>query len=153
MTLIPFDELLDLYEGLLAIVATARPQYIVVEIADGILQRETEMLLRCKEFMDTVSHVIFSAPESLSALSGIQFLADYGVAPMAVSGLFTASPLLRAEVACRTSVPVMHISEIGTAAVLDLMEKNLGNLEADVLDINQGKPKGIFHRMTVASAG
>ncbi len=147
------EELLDLYEGLLALVTPSKPDYVVVEIADGILQRETEMLLRSKAFMDTVSHVIFSAPESLSALSGIQKLKEHGVEPFAVSGLFTASPLLREEVASRTHVPVRHISELGAPAIMELLVKHAahnghdGDANHDIL------PKsGVAKRMTVASA-
>ena len=150
------EELLDLYEGLLALVTPSKPDYIVVEIADGILQRETEMLLRSKAFMDTVHHVIFSAPESLSALNGIRLLKEHGVEPFAVSGLFTTSPLLREEVANRTSVPVKHISEIGTAAILELLVKNAahnGQNDHDDHELHEDHPKhGAFKRMTVASA-
>jgi hypothetical protein len=148
------EELLDLYEGLLAIASAIKPDYVVVEIADGIFQRETEMLLRCKPFMDTVSHVIFSAPESLSALNGIRLLKEYGIKPFAVSGLFTTSPLLREEVATRTDVPVKHISEIGTTAILELLSPFHQHNGHEAHDQDESHTKhGSFKRMTVASAG
>lgn len=145
-------ELLNLYEGLLQKVNAVNPEYVVVEIADGLLQRETEMLLKSPDFMRTISQVIYSAPESLSALNGIQTLRNFGIEPFAVSGLFTTSPLLREEVKRHTSVPVRHISELGTAEVLTFF--NNPQKEAGILHIHpNGVSKGgSYKRMTVASA-
>jgi hypothetical protein len=91
-------ELLNLYESLLADVLVENPDYVVVEIADGIFQRETRMLLRNPVFMNTVYQVVFSAGDSLSAAQGVQTLNNWGIMPAALSGLFTASPLLIREV-------------------------------------------------------
>ncbi len=148
------EELLNLYESLLALAKTVNPDYVVVEIADGIFQRETEMLLHDESFMNTVSHVIFSAPESLSALNGITLLRQCGIEPMAVSGLFTISPLLREEVSRRTHVPVRHISEIGTAAIVDLLNKNTAaNTKISAGHTLKKLHKSVLNkRMPVASA-
>lgn len=91
-------ELLNLYETLLGDVLIHEPDYVVVEIADGLFQRETRMLLRNQVFMDTVYQVVFSAGDSLAAIQGVQTLSSWGVMPSALSGLFTASPLLIREV-------------------------------------------------------
>jgi hypothetical protein len=56
------------------------------------------MLLRNQVFMDTVYQVVFSAGDSLAAIQGVQTLSSWGVMPSALSGLFTASPLLIREV-------------------------------------------------------
>ncbi len=91
-------ELLNLYESLLGDVLNQSPEYVVVEIADGLFQRETRMLLQNPVFMNTVHQVVFSAGDSLSALHGVQTLQNWGIMPSALSGLFTASPLLIREV-------------------------------------------------------
>lgn len=91
-------ELLNLYESLLGDVLTQNPEYVVVEIADGIFQRETRMLLKNPVFMDTVHQVAFSAGDSLAAVQGLHTLENWGIMPSALSGLFTASPLLIKEV-------------------------------------------------------
>ncbi len=91
-------EILNLYETLLADVLSHEPDYVVVEIADGIFQRETRMLLRNSIFMNTVHQVVFSAGDSLAAAQGVQTLNHWGIMPSALSGLFTASPLLIQEV-------------------------------------------------------
>ena len=105
------EELLDLYESLLAKVLSYQLDYVVMEIADGLYERETKMLLTNTKFISTVEGVIFSAGDSLSAINGIQVLNKWGIYPAAVSGLFTASPLLRREVQENTNVPVFTIDE------------------------------------------
>jgi hypothetical protein len=91
-------ELLNLYESLLSDVLITNPEYVVIEIADGVFQRETRMLLKNPVFMNTVHQVVFSAGDSLAAVQGLETLRSWGIMPSALSGLFTASPLLIKEV-------------------------------------------------------
>ena len=109
------QELLDLYESLVRkLNGASELDYIVVEIADGLLQRETRMLIQNKSFMNTISGVIFSAGDSLAAIGGIQFLASIDVHPFALCGLFTASPLLINEVLAYegTNIPIVTLQEL-----------------------------------------
>lgn len=106
------QELLNLYETLLSKVAACSPDYVVIEIADGIFQRETEMLLSNHRFMAGIDAVIFSAGDSLSAIQGIKTLQDMHITPAALCGLFTASPLLTREVQERTDIPVFTIEQL-----------------------------------------
>ncbi|WP_143306480.1 P-loop NTPase family protein [Chitinophaga vietnamensis] len=107
----PEQELLDLFESLMQDVMTDGAEHVVVEIADGILQRETKMLLENKHFMSLIGQVIFSCCDSLSALYGIDTLKQIDIYPTALSGLFTASPLLVKEVKGQTQIPVVTIAE------------------------------------------
>lgn len=91
-------ELLNLYESLLGDVLITNPDYVVVEIADGLFQRETRMLLKNPVFMNTIHQVAFSAGDSLAAAQGLETLKSWGIMPSVLSGLFTASPLLIKEV-------------------------------------------------------
>jgi hypothetical protein len=54
------EELLDLYQSLLFKISSEKPDFIVMEIADGLIQRETNFLLKSKEFMSTIHSVVFS---------------------------------------------------------------------------------------------
>ncbi|MEO8146913.1 MAG: hypothetical protein ABI723_04705 [Bacteroidia bacterium] len=107
-------DLLNLYQSLINSLVKERPDYIVMEIADGLLQRETNFLLKSKEFMSTIHSVVFSCGDSLSAFYGIQLLKEFGVTPAFISGLFTMSPLLIEEVKQNCSVPVLTIDELMT---------------------------------------
>lgn len=118
------EELLSLYETLLAKVLHHRPDYVVMEIADGLYERETKMLLTSHHVISTIDGVMFSAGDSLAAITGIQLLNRWGVNPTLLSGLLTASPLLIREVKENTNVPVFTIEELanGNKAV-DLFTK------------------------------
>ncbi|HJW31670.1 MAG TPA: hypothetical protein VJ508_20755, partial [Saprospiraceae bacterium] len=112
-------ELLDLFESLLEAVRPEKPDYVIMEIADGLFQRETKMLLNHPEFMTRVDGIMFSAGDSLSAVHGVELLNQWGLFPKCISGLFTASPLLIEEVKANINVPVYTIQELalGTTAI------------------------------------
>lgn len=120
------DEILDLYETLLFQVEQNNPDIVVVEIADGLLQRETSMLLNNHKFMNTVDHVLFSAGDSLAALNGVNILSRWGIEPFALSGLLTTSPLLVKELRSNTTIPVLLKEDLGNATVMNLLSTNNG---------------------------
>lgn len=107
------SELLNLYQSLVTVAQEAvSPDYIVVEIADGILQRETAMLLRDYLFMSTVHSVILSCGDSLGVPAGLRMLEDLQIRPFAISGLFTASELLIDEVQKIIETPILRLEEL-----------------------------------------
>jgi hypothetical protein len=118
------QELLDLHESLIQQVSHVNPDYIVIEIADGIYQRETKMLLTNPAFMDTVNEVVFSCGDSLSAVHGVGLLKNMDIQPLALSGLMTASPLLVTEAKEHIDIPVFTIDEIAKGAVVSLLQEN-----------------------------
>jgi hypothetical protein len=107
-------DILDVYQSLLHNLGQQGVDYIVMEIADGLLQRETAALLRHKGFMNTITNVVFSCGDSLAALKGVEMLAAIGIQPCMISGRFTMSPLLIREVIDQTNLPVHTIDEIMT---------------------------------------
>ncbi|MBK6620380.1 MAG: hypothetical protein IPG32_05690 [Saprospirales bacterium] len=125
------DELLDLHQSLLDATAPARPDYILIEIADGLLQRETHMLLSDPGFMRTVDEVLFSCSDSLGALGGLQVLAKLGITPFALSGLLTVSPLLVEETRAFVREPIFTIEELleGPAVQLLLQRQQSRSME------------------------
>lgn len=112
------QDILDLYQTLLHKLAADKPDYIVMEIADGLLQRETEFLIRDKDFMKTISQVMFSCGDSLAVFFGLDFLSKLGIKPSFLSGVFTMSPLLTKEVKDRCNIPVFTIDELMTGEFL-----------------------------------
>jgi hypothetical protein len=116
------EELLDLYQTLLDKLDVFNPDYIVMEIADGILQRETEMLLRDKRFMSTIHEVVLSCGDSLAAFYGISFLEEIDKKPVAIAGLFTKSPLLIEEVELRSKIPVLDLNKLSNPKIIRVFE-------------------------------
>ena len=112
-------EILDIYQTLLDKLAPYQPEYIVMEIADGLMQRETEFLLNNKAFMKTIYNVVFSCGDSLAALQGLKMLDEMGIEPAAISGRFTMSPLLIQEVHSRSGIPTYTIDQLMTGECND----------------------------------
>lgn len=106
------EELLDIFEGLTRKIEEINPDYLVVEIADGLLQRETAMLLNNPAFRAMVDHVMLSCADSLSVLSGLMHLENLGLPPFAVSGLLNVSPLMVDEVQRAVRIPVLSLEDL-----------------------------------------
>ena len=110
------EDILDIYQSLIDNLISQNLEYIVMEIADGLMQRETMFLLRDKPFMNTIHKVVFSCGDSLSAFHGVQLLKEWGIDVTAVSGRFTMSPLLIQEVHDHIKIPVFTIDEVMTGS-------------------------------------
>ena len=107
------DQLMDLHEGLLSQIAATHPDYVVIEVADGLYQKETSMLLDHELFTETIDHVILSCCDSLAVSTGIQLLTPiFGSRLFALGGLFTGSPLLVAEVENRSALPILTLEKL-----------------------------------------
>lgn len=89
---------------------------IVVEVADGVFQRETGELVEHAAFAEHVDTVLFAATDALCGVAGIDWLARRGHAPLAVSGLLTASPLAMRELEGQTTTPIWDIDTLADAA-------------------------------------
>lgn len=89
---------------------------IAVEVADGVFQRETGALVSHPAFAEHVDAVLFAATDALCGLAGISWLEARGHAPLAVSGVLTASPLASRELAGQTSTPIWGIDTLADAA-------------------------------------
>lgn len=129
-------EILDLYETLTRLVNAYQPEYTIVEIADGLLQRETALLLQYKPFTNTVDHVVFSGGDSMSALLGYNMLTNWGLKPIAVGGLFTASPLLAREVEEIVDIPILNLIGLSDPNVVLLFEP-----DADPIVVPEPEPE------------
>jgi hypothetical protein len=83
---------------LTAHIAQAGVDAVVIEIADGVLQRETGALLRSAVFADIVGGILIAAQDAMGASAGAHWLRDNSRAPvLAISGVISASPLQAGE--------------------------------------------------------
>lgn len=108
------EDILDIYQTLVDRLSVEAPEFIVMEIADGLMQRETRFLLQDADFMRTIHKVIFSCGDSLSAFHGVDLLKNWGIDVAAISGRFTMSPLLVDEVRQNLDIAVFTIDEVMT---------------------------------------
>lgn len=106
------DEIEQSAVSLIAHCAAAAPDVIVVEVADGLLQRETAGLLGAKAFRGAVDAMLFAAADAMGAISGRDWLLRQGVQLIGVSGLVTASPLSSREAAAAIGEPLICLEDL-----------------------------------------
>jgi hypothetical protein len=114
-------KLLRLCRVLRSHLVAEQPDYIVYEVADGIYQRETALLLDSDEFRSTVDHVLFAAVDALSAESGHRALADHGFHLVGFSGVVSSSELGKKEVQSATGLPCLSSAELSSGGVVTLL--------------------------------
>ncbi len=86
--------------------------YIVVEFADGIFQRETAILLKMPEVRKRISKLVFCAPDSTAVYGGLRILREeFDLEPDAISGLCSSSPLAMREINSFTELPILQSME------------------------------------------
>lgn len=104
---------------LLSHLASLDPEFVVYEIADGLFQRETRMLLTDPEFRAGIDHVVFAGVDSLSIESGVRTVAAWGYRVAATSGLVSCSVLgSRESEAAAPGIPCLGAAALATGALL-----------------------------------
>src|SRR6266567_658167 len=78
------EELLELFHAMMGEVTAGAPDVVLMEMADGLLQRETALLLAESEIQRAARGLVFTAESSLSALWGTQRLRQLGYQVIAV---------------------------------------------------------------------
>lgn len=103
------EDLLDVFRSTVGHLAGAGVDVVVLEMADGILQRETALLLSSSEVRDQVGAVLFSAADLLNAFAAHEILVRRLDLPLtAVTGPVANSALGIREVEDRTGVPCFN---------------------------------------------
>ncbi|MFP4378411.1 MAG: hypothetical protein ACLFP4_15310 [Spirochaetales bacterium] len=96
--------------------------YWVVELADGVNQRETAMLLESPAVTSRIHRLVFCANDAFGAIGGLSYLRErFSLEPDLISGLCTSSPLHIREIAAVTDIPVMDAIKVDLAAVGPLL--------------------------------
>ena len=107
------SDLLSVFNQLDLKYANNPKNYWVVEFADGILQRETAMLLRSSDVRQRIDRLIFCANDAFGAIGGLEVLSDqFSLIPNALSGICTSSPLHVRELAQFTDIPIFNSANV-----------------------------------------
>jgi hypothetical protein len=117
-------ELLDLYRLLMAQAAAHHADWIVLEIADGLVQKETTALLRSQAFVSTVDAWVLAASDSLAAVGGVTHFQRQGIEPVAVSGLVSMSALAMREVTEATGLPCVSAKALQRGELTTTLSKD-----------------------------
>ncbi len=108
--------LLGILDTVQAQMNTLRADVLIAEVADGLLQRETEMLLRSTQLARRIDGCLFSAGEAMGAIAGTQWLAAQQLPVLALAGTMTRSPLAMAEAQQATGLPALRLDALSDAA-------------------------------------
>lgn len=113
------DELLDIYDILVSQAAAHGADWAVIEIADGLFQRETAALLQSPRFTATVNAWMLAAGEPMAAAAGVTTLRGWGIEPVAISGVVSMSPLGIQEAQSATGLSCLSASALQSGALND----------------------------------
>ncbi len=102
-------ELLDIFDKTDLKIGNNSKNFWVVEIADGILQRETAMLLQSPSVKKRIHKLIFAAHDGMGAIGGVRILKDkFGLTPDGISGVCSSSPLALRELSEYSDKPIFN---------------------------------------------
>ena len=111
--MLEMKELLEIFNTLDMKMGNNQKNFIVVEFADGINQRETAMLLESPEIVARFDQLIFCAADALGAVGGLHILkANFNLVPDAISGICSSSPLHVRELHSFTDAPVFNSADL-----------------------------------------
>ena len=110
--LLELDQLLTMFHDFDMKYGNNPKNYLVLEFADGVFQRETAMLLKSPEVRERISKLIFCAPDSSAVYGGLRILKEeFDLEVDAISGLCSSSPLAMREIQSFTDLPIIQSME------------------------------------------
>jgi hypothetical protein len=117
----PVERILKGAKCLIADAVAAGAEVILLEIADGLHQRETADLMRGAELLGLTTGVVFAASDAMGAQAGAEWLGQAGHRVLAISGKMTASPLALREAEAATGLPVLTSEALRTPEIACLL--------------------------------
>jgi hypothetical protein len=108
------QELIDLFNTMVADIEKINPDVTVMEIADGFLQRETSLLLSEPLIKESTKGILLTADSAPAALCAVEYLKGLGYDIIAVSGAMTSSPLYVREFQMKSNIPVISSGSNGS---------------------------------------
>lgn len=116
------NQLLDVFNKIDLKYANNPKNYWVVELSDGIGQRETFMLLNSQEVRNRIGKLIFTARDAFGAIGGLNILnKELGLVPNALSGICSSSPLYIRELKHYTDIPVFNSADPNLKEMADIL--------------------------------
>ncbi|MEK9877305.1 MAG: DUF1611 domain-containing protein [Betaproteobacteria bacterium] len=105
--LMPLDRIKNGVLRLLKSGEDAGCDVVLMEIADGLLQKETKALLQDTDLRERLAGLIFACGDAVAAQGGVELLRAAGHEVTALTGLLSCSPMLSQEATDATGVPVL----------------------------------------------
>lgn len=106
------DTLRRVFFSLLADLERHAPDAIVIEISDGLFQRETAAMLSAPWFAQNVNRALLAAPDAMALTSCVGIVREHGLRIAGTGGLISRSPLAMSEAIDRLGVRVLTQREL-----------------------------------------
>lgn len=112
------QEIHELCNTIVSHLSADSPDYVVLEIADGVVQRETRMVLDYLVDQGQIDHLCLAVHDAMAAPTCIDFLrSNWGLEVRVVSGMATMTPLSTSELIDLIDAPCWDCGELASAAV------------------------------------
>ncbi|WP_288365883.1 hypothetical protein [uncultured Marinobacter sp.] len=128
--MVPLNRIKEGMESLLVEAESKQCDVAVVEVADGIFQRETRGLLADPEFLDRVAGIVFACGDAVAAHGGVLELRRLGCTPVALTGMLSCSPMAVAEAQAATGISVLSKDELADPVEAMGLLRALGQTES-----------------------
>jgi len=103
------DELERIFSALMTYLQDQGASLMVLEVADGVFQPETEAVLSSLVIMDRIKMIIGAASDSMAAYGMYAYLKEtHGVTPDFISGIIISQPLCVRELKRRIRTPLLE---------------------------------------------
>ncbi len=125
------EQLLGIFDQLDLKYANNPKNFWVVELADGVIQRETAMLLSAPELVSRIYKLIFCANDAFGAIGGLRTLKEnFNLVPDAISGICSSSPLNLRELSTFTDIPVFNSIATEKNRLMEILirQKNISDV-------------------------
>ncbi|MEO1014799.1 MAG: DUF1611 domain-containing protein [Pseudomonadota bacterium] len=109
------DQIRSVAQSLVAHLSARSVDVIVMEVADGVLQKETAALMRDPSFRTLTDGALFAAGDALSAINGLATLRNAGHRVLGVTGVVTRSPMACEEAAQEAGVTFLTKNVLASA--------------------------------------
>ncbi|MEL7203778.1 MAG: DUF1611 domain-containing protein [Pseudomonadota bacterium] len=127
----PMERVIGGIDVLLSASASQGCDIAVVEIADGIFQRETAALLADPAVQARFGGFIFACGDAVAAAGGVLCMAEMGIRPMMLTGMLSCSPIAAAEAEHATGVSVLTKRQLEDPAEANALAAQAGVTELD----------------------
>lgn len=132
---VPINKCTEVMETLIAHLCDEDVDAIVIEIADGILQAETQALIQSPIFSQLVDNIIFAAGDALGALGGVTWLKEQNLNVIGISGVITSSPLAMREYTALSDLAVFSRKDLNSGQYIsNIIGKSLASAEPSLLN-------------------
>lgn len=140
----PPDKIESILVTLVSQIAQEGVDAIVIEIADGVFQRETTTLLQSPVFDQIVKGIIVASGDSMGASAGVNWLNNNQNTPvLALSGVISSAPLQAEEARKALGLPVYNREELSEATTA------MNLIDLAQLSINTNSDKTDYHDFVI----